>query len=294
MSFNESRVQDQRLWVIDSDMSSVNLEIQVIAPNRGITHDQIEDIVLIHGMGSASTAWQLLIPPLRQHFRIITVDLPGHGKTPYRDGMAMDPVSLADMVNQSVSKVSNSFHVVGNSLGGWIALELAAHFGERVRTLTALAPAGMWINPFQRRYPATAFLRMFAKSTRIFTPLFLHFEWARSLGFSTVSPRWREFSYRLAMDAVRAMTDSTGYYPAFNGMLMKRFESEIPDSIPVTIIFGDSDNTLPARSCQERSLAPDHARWVTLAETGHAPMWDSVNEVMAELLAITGKKNGYK
>jgi pimeloyl-ACP methyl ester carboxylesterase len=86
------------------------------------------------------------------------------------------------------------------------------------------------------------------------------------------------------MDAVRAMTDSDGYYPAFDGMLMKRFESEISSEIPVTIIFGDSDNTLPAQSCQERSLAPDHARWVTLPESGHAPMWDCVPEVMAEIL----------
>lgn len=289
MSFNASQVRHRSSLVTEDAMATLDLEIQVIPPAPGVDHSKIHDIVLIHGMGSASTAWQLLIPELREHFRIITVDLPGHGKTPYRKGIAMDPISLADMVNRSVSKISESFHLVGNSLGGWVALELSAHYGERVRSLTALAPAGMWINPFQRRYPATAFLRMFAKSTRVLTPLFLHFEWARSLGFASVSPRWRQFSYRLCMDAVRAMTDSTGYYPAFDGMLMKRFESEISPDIPVTIIFGDSDNTLPARSCQERSLAPDHARWLTLAETGHAPMWDSVGEVFAEILATSGK-----
>lgn len=260
----------------------MRLETQVI-PSL-VREREVDDLLLIHGMGSASTAWRLLIPELRHHFRIITVDLPGHGKTPFNVGMPMDPISLADMVRKSVNQLSNGYHLVGNSLGGWVAMELASYYGEKVRSLTALAPAGMWINPFQRRYPATAFLRMFAKSTRLLTPLFLHFDWAKSLGFATVSPRWRNFPYALCMDAVRAMTDSEGYYPAFDGMLMKRFESEIPDSIPVTIIFGDSDNTLPAQSCQERSLAPEHARWVTLAETGHAPMWDSVPEVVAEIL----------
>ena len=273
-------------------MTNFALETQVISPTPGVDPSQVDDILLVHGMGSASTAWQLLIPELRKHFRIIMVDLPGHGKTPFQKGLAMDPISLADMVHRAANKVSTGYHLVGNSLGGWVAMELAAHYGERTRSLTALAPAGMWINPFQRRYPATAFLRIFAKATRPLTPLFLHFEWARSLGFSTVSPRWQEFSYRLCMDAVRAMTDSVGYYPAFDGMLMKRFESEIPTTIPTTIIFGDSDNTLPARSCQERSLAPDHARWVTLAATGHAPMWDSVDEVMAEILATTSKSRG--
>jgi pimeloyl-ACP methyl ester carboxylesterase len=266
----------------------VRLETQVIPSlEKGVD----EDIVLIHGMGSASTAWRLLVPELRRNFRVITVDLPGHGKTPFQKGLAMDPISLASMVADTVNRVSNGYHLVGNSLGGWVALELAAHNSERVHSLTALAPAGMWINPFQRRYPATAFLRIFAKSTRPLTPLFLHFQWAKSLGFATVSPRWREFDYTLCMDAVRAMTDSAGYYPAFDGMLMKRFESEISPKIPVTIVFGDSDNTLPAQSCQERSLAPQHARWVTLAECGHAPMWDSVPEVMAEILLTTGQSH---
>lgn len=261
----------------------MKLEHQIIPALRNHDLKGIEDIVLIHGMGSASTAWRLLIPHLRRDYRVITVDLPGHGKSPYRKGMAMDPISLADMVSETLDPISVGYHLVGNSLGGWVGLEMAANFDEKVRSLTALAPAGMWINPFQRRYPATAFLRMFAKATRPLTPLFLHFQWAKSLGFATVSPRWRKFDYTTCIDAVRAMTDSDGYYPAFDGMLMKRFESEISASIPVTIIFGDSDNTLPAQSCQERSLAPQHARWVTLSATGHAPMWDSVEEVIAEI-----------
>lgn len=261
----------------------MKLETHIIPSLRKGEVGDVPDIVLIHGMGSASTAWRLLIPHLRKDFRVITVDLPGHGKSLYQEGMAMDPISLAHMVSDTLDPISDGYHLVGNSLGGWVCLELAAHFDAKTESVTALAPAGMWINPFQRRYPATAFLRMFAKSTRILTPLFLHFQWAKSFGFATVSPRWRRFDYTTCMDAVRAMTDSVGYYPAFDGMLMKRFESEISPSIPVTIIFGDSDNTLPAQSCQERSLAPSHARWVTFSASGHAPMWDSVDEVLAEI-----------
>jgi pimeloyl-ACP methyl ester carboxylesterase len=52
----------------------------------------------------------------------------------------------------------------------------------------------------------------------------------------------------------------------------------------VTIIFGDSDKTLPLNTSQERSLAPSHARWVVLSESGHAPMWDHPDEVIQEIL----------
>ena len=63
----------------------------------------------------------------------------------------------------------------------------------------------------------------------------------------------------------------------------KRFDKKVSESIPITIIFGDSDRTLPEKTCQERSLAPKHAKWIILPNTGHAPMWDSTDEVLSEI-----------
>jgi pimeloyl-ACP methyl ester carboxylesterase len=80
------------------------------------------------------------------------------------------------------------------------------------------------------------------------------------------------------------MAKADGYYPAWDGMLMKRFDGKIPTSIPVTIIFGDSDRTLPATTCQERSIAPAHAKWIIFPDTGHAPMWDSPRDVIAAIV----------
>jgi pimeloyl-ACP methyl ester carboxylesterase len=114
-------------------------------------------------------------------------------------------------------------------------------------------------------------------------PSALHFEAARRLGFWDVSPRWRDFSYEICLDAVNALGSAAGYYPAWDGMLMKRFDGTIPEEIPVTIIFGDTDRTLPATTCQERSIAPAHAKWIIFPDTGHAPMWDSPNDVVSAI-----------
>jgi pimeloyl-ACP methyl ester carboxylesterase len=84
------------------------------------------------------------------------------------------------------------------------------------------------------------------------------------------------------------MANSRGYVPGSNGMLQKRFDSKIDPAIPVTIIFGDSDNTLPASICQERLMAPAHAQWKIFDECGHAPMWDHPEEVVAEIFAAAG------
>jgi len=241
-------------------------------------------LLLIHGMGSASTAWKLIQGELAQSFTVITVDLPGHGNTPLIKGAPMDPHSLALTVLNEMSELGfKEFHLAGNSLGGWVSLELASSAPNRVLSVTGLAPAGLWLNPYNVRYPATALVRFLARSTSKFAPTAMHFEVARKLGFADVSPRWHEFSYELCLDAVSAMARADGYYPAWDGMLMKRFDGKIPEEIPVTIIFGDSDRTLPATTCQERSIAPSHSKWIIFPDTGHAPMWDSPREVIAAI-----------
>jgi pimeloyl-ACP methyl ester carboxylesterase len=243
-----------------------------------------EPLLLIHGMGSASTAWKPIQSELAQHFKVVLVDLPGHGDTPLIKGAPMDPHSLALSALNEMSELGlEEFHVVGNSLGGWVALEIASSAPERVKSVTGLAPAGLWLNPYNVRYPATALARFLARSTSKLAPTALHFEAARKLGFADVSPRWNEFSYELCLDAVTAMAKADGYYPAWDGMLMKRFDGKIPEQIPVTIIFGDTDRTLPETTCQERSIAPAHAKWIIFPNAGHAPMWDSPQDVIAAI-----------
>ena len=256
----------------------------------GSTDSSSPYVLLVHGMGSAATAWKLLTPLLQERFNVITVDLPGHGQSPLLRDQPMDPHSLGTLVVNEVEKQFGvtEFHLVGNSWGGWIALEMASAHPQTVNSVVALAPAGFWLATFVQRYPGTSTLRYLAKNTAPFAPAFLKYEWSRKLGFESVSPRWREFSKELCLDATLAMANSPGYFPAWDGMLNKRFDSKIESSIPVTIIFGDSDNTLPETTCQERTMAPAHAQWKIISECGHAPMWDHPQEVAAEIFAVAG------
>lgn len=241
-------------------------------------------ILLVHGMGSANTVWNPIIPALQEVGEVITCLLPGHGGNPLDPRVAMDPKSLAthlrdEMVREGIEQV----HVVGNSLGGWIALELAGHFPQNVQTVCALAPAGLWLHPFFFRIPGTDAAKRLANGTSKFAHVALRLSPAQKLGFSRISPRWQEIGYQTMLDATIAMAQSDGYYPAWDAFLDKRFDTPISNDIPVTIIFGDRDRALPAKTCQERSLAPAHTRWVTLKDTGHAPMWDSTRDVVLEI-----------
>jgi pimeloyl-ACP methyl ester carboxylesterase len=233
-------------------------------------------LVLIHGLGSAATAFKPIIPELAKSFRVITVDLPGHGQSPLDPAQPMDPKSLGRAIFDTVEGEYGitTFHVAGNSLGGWIALEMAADQPTRIKSLTGLAPAGLWLKPASGRAPSEAQSYYMAKVLRPFIRVGLHSTALRNIGYSRVSPKWQELSYDICYDAAYAIGNAKGYFPAWDGMLGKRFDAFVPESVPVTILFGDTDNTLPYPVSQERSLAPAHSSWVVIDTCGHAPMWD--------------------
>ena len=255
------------------------------------TNQNHPPLVLIHGLGSAATAFKPIIPTLAQSCRVITVDLPGHGQSAYNKAQEMDPKSLGRAIFESVEKKYgvNKFHVAGNSLGGWIALEMAADKPERIDSLTGLAPAGLWLKPSSGRVPSEAQSYYMAKALRPFIRVGLHAIALRKIGYANVSPKWQELSYEICFDSAYAMGHATGYFQAWDGMLGRRFEAHVPESVPVTILFGDTDNTLPYPHSQERSLAPAHSSWMVIDNCGHAPMWD-YPDLIAKIIKETTER----
>ena len=248
-------------------------------------------LVAIHGLGSASTAWDLVQPELQKHFEFITLDLPGHGDALMDADESMNPVNISKLILKELQAIGiTKFHLIGNSLGGWIALEMAAAFPENVLSVTGVAPAGLWLTPKTHRNGELAVSRYLAKLTYRFAHPISKFKLLRALGFKLVSPQWEKFSPETCAKAAIAMGGATGYYKLWDAFLGNRFDKAISTKIPVTIIFGDTDYTLPAENSQEKSLAPAHAKWVNLPQSGHAPMWDQVDAVVAETLQTIGLK----
>src|SRR3954469_491521 len=101
-------------------------------------------LVLVHGLGSSRAAWDPVVPLLAEHFDVITPDLPGLGESaPLPPGEEPSPARLALAVADLLDELQiDRPHVTGNSVGGWVALELARL--RPVSSLTLLSPAGLW------------------------------------------------------------------------------------------------------------------------------------------------------
>ena len=248
-------------------------------------------LVLIHGLGSAATTFKPILAGLSKNFRVISVDLPGHGESPYSKRQALDPASLGAAIFETVKSEYGieKFHVVGSSLGGWIALEMAASKPGQILSVTGLAPAGLWLVPATGRLPSEARSYYLAKSLKPFIKVGLKSKQLRKIGFERVSPKWQELSYETCFDASVALVNCRSYFPTWDGMIGRRFEAKIPESVAVTILFGDSDNTLPTNVSQERSLAPSHCTWLTIENCGHAPMWDHPDLVVKVIQETTSR-----
>ena len=101
-------------------------------------------LVLLHGLGSSRAAWDSVVPALAERFDVVAVDLPGFGDSdPLPPGVIASPAALAASVAALLDGLGlDAPHLVGNSLGGWVALELAQL--RPTASVTLLSPAGLW------------------------------------------------------------------------------------------------------------------------------------------------------
>jgi 3-oxoadipate enol-lactonase len=100
-------------------------------------------IVLLNSLGSTMDVWDLQMEVLRSHFRVIRSDLRGHGLSPVPPG----PYSIDDLVDDTVALLDRwqleRAHVVGLSLGGMVALRLAAREPDRVDRLAVMCTSAL-------------------------------------------------------------------------------------------------------------------------------------------------------
>lgn len=95
-----------------------------------------EPALLIHGAGESSRAWFGWVPRMAQQFRLLRPDLPGFGRSTLRDDFEWSVANLAFVINEFLDQLGiDSAHIVGAKLGGAIAMQFAAAYPGRARTL---------------------------------------------------------------------------------------------------------------------------------------------------------------
>jgi pimeloyl-ACP methyl ester carboxylesterase len=244
-----------------------------------------EPLVLMHGIGGRWQWWKPVLSRLAAEREVIAVDLPGFGASP------MPPVAMPAGVESLTGLVAEFLdalglehpHVAGNSLGGWVSLELAKH--DRARSATALSPAGFH-NDREAIYQRAS-LWTTRRLTRVIEPR------AERLMRHPLARRLTAAQYyaqpdRLDPDDMAADVRAAATAPWFDETLVaitsERFSGGEQITVPVTIAWGEHDRLLLPRQARRAQTAIPSARVITLRGCGHIPMPDDPEQVASVLL----------
>jgi pimeloyl-ACP methyl ester carboxylesterase len=244
-------------------------------------------LVLLHGIGSSRHAWDPIVPALAGQFDLLAADLPGFGDSaPLPPETEPGPAALATAVAGLLDDLGiTAPHVAGNSLGGWVALELARI--RPVASLTLLSPAGLWRTvPLYNRVSlrATRWLSQHAAG-----PLgrLVNYRLGRALVLGQTHGRPFRVSPGYARMAIAAM----GTCPGFDATMKASatgYRSGPPIDAPVTLAFGSRDHLLRRRSRQLGELPPG-IRLAALPHCGHVPMADDPAAIAALITASAAR-----
>jgi pyruvate dehydrogenase E2 component (dihydrolipoamide acetyltransferase) len=129
----------------ETTVKAGDLSLHVVSAGSG----EAAPLVLIHGFGDSTKAWMFVQEPLAAARPVHAIDLPSHGQSDVAPAVAsLD--DLAQALEAAIDAVApGDLHLAGHSLGGRLALRLASRLGDRVNSLTLVAPAGLGsdVNP---------------------------------------------------------------------------------------------------------------------------------------------------
>jgi pimeloyl-ACP methyl ester carboxylesterase len=203
-----------------------------------------DPVVLIHGLSGSGRWWRRNAPVLASRFRVFVVDLVGFGRSSGPFALDEGAGVLAEwMVRLGLRQA----HVIGHSMGGYLAAELAAGEAVEVERLVLVDAAAFPLGWRPVRH-ATSLLR----AARYMHPTFLPV---------------------LATDALRAGPRTL--FRAAREVVETDLEARCADvQAPTLVVWGEHDRVVPLADGERLAACLPDAEFVVIEGAGHNPMWD--------------------
>lgn len=247
-------------------------------------------LLLLHGVTMSAAAWDDVVPLLTDRFDLIVPTAAGHRGGPRLQGRptigALVDATEALLDERGLAAV----HVAGNSMGGWIAVELARR--GRARSVCAFSPAGFWTAGARDETHATDMIRRSRKTvaaTRFVAPAALAVPLVRRLAMRDVAERADRISRRQAVESTR---DLLGCDAAEALLGTTEQVAPLTSPCPITIAWAERDRIFPpeVNGATARERIPN-AHFVMLRGVGHVPMIDDPALCAQTIVDAAGRGN---
>jgi pimeloyl-ACP methyl ester carboxylesterase len=249
-------------------------------------------LVFLHGLGASWQSWLENIPEFARDHRVVAMDLPGFGYSELPD----QDISIEYYANWTFRLLDvlgiDEGAVVGNSMGGFIAAEMAIRRPERVQRLAVVSAAVFW-QTYRRAQPLVQLARLsdaiVARALMRVSDDVATRPRLRSWALATAGFRYPHLiDKELAHEMVRSARRTDGFLPALEALADFPLEEELPKiSCPALIVWGAHDTLVPVKDAKRmEELIPDSRR-VVFERTGHVAMLERperFNRLLREFL----------
>jgi pimeloyl-ACP methyl ester carboxylesterase len=245
-------------------------------------------LVLLHGLGMSARAWDRVLPLLDPHHDVVALAALGHpgGAPPVRRPVRVH--DLVDDVERALDALGlDRVHVAGNSLGGWMAIELARR--GRALTVCALSPAGAWTAGTREQTLGARKIRQLARAVRLGPPALMRSAAVRRLALRDVAAHGERLSQAEALAGGEDLVACS----VLDDLLSTDEEIAPLDPLPcpITLAWSGADRIVPLRlnGAIARARLPQ-ADFVVLEGVGHVPMIDDAETVARAILETTARR----
>jgi pimeloyl-ACP methyl ester carboxylesterase len=253
-----------------------------------------EPVLLLHPFLMSQTVWEVVAQQLAEtgRYEVFAPTMAGHNGGPAAGTWFLSSSALADHVERQMDELGwDTAHIVGNSLGGWVAFELERR--GRARSVTGIAPAGGWtrwspvkfevIAKFVSGMPFLALARLLGQRA-------LRLPYSRRLATLPLSGSPDGVGAR----QLSTIIDDAAHCPAYFHMLIKALLLPgllelAQTAVPAHLVVCQKDRVVPPKRFSRHftDFLPANTQVTRLDGVGHVPMFEApgrVTEVITDFL----------
>jgi pimeloyl-ACP methyl ester carboxylesterase len=247
-------------------------------------------MVCLHGFMDTWRTWELVLPMLERRHDVLAPTLPGHAGGPSIDARVTTR-AFVDAVERAMDEAGVGLaHLVGNSLGGYVALALAAR--GRAATVVAFAPAGGWAHDdlsYEELLRAQRSLQRQVRAAAPHADALLSTREGRRRATELLTTHFEHIPRELLVQQMLAVAACRAADPLIAAALRDGWVLAAEQvTCPVRIVWGTADKLLPwPRAAARYRQALPQADWVLLDGIGHCPQLDVPVEAAQLVLGFT-------
>lgn len=236
-------------------------------------------VVLLHGWGMNADVWEDVSAELEDSFQVIAVDLPGHG----RSKGDLEDYSLKNIARQVIEVIPEQAIIVGWSLGGLVAMQMALEYAQRIKKLVLVASSPQFIK--DESWPDgmdAEVLDSFAGDMQEdYQNTIKRFISIQTMGSDNPREEQRLLRDRVFRYGHPDLSALKGGLKILHETNLRSRMSEI--HCPTLIVAGEHDSLFRRKAAEKTQQLISHSQLDVIKGSGHAPFLSHLDEFLSDL-----------